>query len=121
MSDVLYVGAEEVARRLEMEACIDLMGDALAALARGAVVLPDRMTLWTPEAHGLLLLMPSYLGQPAALGVKVLTLFAGNAGSGVPVIQGTVLLFEPEHGSLLAILDAPAITAIRTAAVSGLA
>jgi ornithine cyclodeaminase/alanine dehydrogenase-like protein (mu-crystallin family) len=69
----------------------------------------------------LLLVMPAYLGTPAALGVKVLTLVAANAGTTYPAIQGAVLLFEPEQGALAAILDANAITAIRTAAVSGLA
>jgi ornithine cyclodeaminase len=121
MPETLIVTGKEVERLLPMAECIDLMGEALAAEARGEAVLPERLGMWTPDARGLLLLMPAYLGAPQALAVKVLSLFAGNAGTAYPVIQGAVLLFDPAHGTLAAILDANAITAIRTAAVSGLA
>ncbi len=118
---VLLIGGGEVARLLPMAACIDLMGDALVAVTRGDAVLPERLGMRTLDERGLLLVMPANLGAPATLGVKVLTLFGANAGTAFPAIQGAVLLFEPEHGALAAILDANSITAIRTAAVSGLA
>jgi ornithine cyclodeaminase len=65
--------------------------------------------------------MPGYLGPAQALGIKVLTVFPGNEGTGIDSHQGAVLLFEAGRGTLIAILDATAVTAIRTAAVSGLA
>jgi ornithine cyclodeaminase len=117
---LLFTGAD-VARLLPMAECVELMGQALGAVARGDAMLPERLGMWTPGGQDLLLVMPAYLGAPAALGVKVLTLVASNAGTGFPAIQGAVLLFDPERGALSAILDASAITAIRTAAVSGLA
>src|SRR5690606_12664795 len=55
------------------------------------------------------------------LGLKVITIFPGNHGTQYDSHQGAVLLFETEHGQLLAIMDASEITAIRTAAVSGVA
>jgi ornithine cyclodeaminase len=65
--------------------------------------------------------MPAYLGRPGAVGVKVISVFPGNDGTVLDSHQGAVLLFEIEHGRLVAIMDASAITAIRTAAVSGVA
>lgn len=104
-----------------MPTCVDLMAEALKANARGDAVLPERVFVWLPDQRGVMIAMPSYLGSPPSLGLKVVTLFPGNAGSGFPVIQGGVLFFEPEHGRLLAVMDGNEITAIRTAAVSGLA
>jgi ornithine cyclodeaminase len=65
--------------------------------------------------------MPAVLADPPAMGVKIITVFPGNHGQGVDSHQGFVMLFEGERGSPLALIDAIAITAIRTAAVSGLA
>jgi len=95
------------------------MEAALAALARGEAVLPLRSVLWNAERTGALGSMPAYLGSPRAFAVKVITVFPGNVR--FDAHQGAVLLFEADEGRLLAILDATEITAIRTAAVSGLA
>ena len=64
---------------------------------------------------------PAHLSTPAAVGIKVITVFPGNHGTAYDSHQGAVLLFEGGHGRLLAIMDATEITAIRTAAVSGVA
>jgi ornithine cyclodeaminase/alanine dehydrogenase-like protein (mu-crystallin family) len=65
--------------------------------------------------------MPAYVGAPKALGAKVITVFPDNHGTSLDSHQGAVLLFEADHGRLVAVMDASSITAIRTAAVSGLA
>jgi len=65
--------------------------------------------------------MPAYLGSPPAIGLKCITVFPGNHGTDLDSHQGAVLLFETKRGSLLAVMDASSITAIRTAAVSGVA
>jgi ornithine cyclodeaminase len=65
--------------------------------------------------------MPAYLGSPPAIGLKSITVFPGNHGTELDSHQGAVLLFETKRGSLLAVMDASSITAIRTAAVSGVA
>jgi ornithine cyclodeaminase len=91
-------------------------------LAQGDAVLPLRPVMWLPDGSGLLGMMPAYLGQIwQAMGVKVISVFPGNQGTEYDSHQGAVLLFEAQHGRLLAIMDASEITAIRTAAVSGLA
>ena len=66
--------------------------------------------------------MPAYLGAPRSLGLKVISYLPGNHGTERDSHQGAVLLFDTRHRrSLLAMIDASSITAIRTAAVSGVA
>ena len=74
-----------------------------------------------PDKSGLLGLMPAYLGAPRSLGLKVISYLPKNHGSERDSHQGAVLLFDADTGSLLAVIDASSITAIRTAAASGLA
>lgn len=118
---VLIAGYREVEQLLPMAACIEAVAGALRALAAGQVVLPLRQVVMAPGGQGALAVMPSYLGDPAAYGSKVITVFPGNSGTRYDSHQGAVLLFETEHGALLAMADAGAITAIRTAAASGVA
>jgi ornithine cyclodeaminase len=118
---VLIINGKEVRQLLPMNECMDVMARALAALAHGDAILPLRPVLWLPDKRGALGMMPSYLGDVGALGLKVVTVFPGNHGTQYDSHIGAVLLFESEHGQLLAMLDASEITAIRTAAVSGVA
>jgi ornithine cyclodeaminase len=55
------------------------------------------------------------------MGIKVISVFPGNHTTDYDSHQGTVLLYETRNGRLLAMMDASKITAIRTAAVSGVA
>jgi alanine dehydrogenase len=118
---VLIVNGDEVRLLLPIAECIPLMSQTLAALGRGEAVMPLRQVVAAPGGWGALASMPAHLSSPAALGVKIITVFPGNHGTAFDSHQGAVLLFEPEHGRLLAILDASSITAIRTAAVSAVA
>ncbi len=112
---------DAVRRLLPMSQCIEVMERALGALAAGAAVQPLRCAMPLPGRAGLLGVMPGFLGEPPVLGIKVLTVFPGNAARGLDSHQGAVLLFDPGDGRLLAIMDATEITAIRTAAVSAVA
>ncbi|MGD9894201.1 MAG: ornithine cyclodeaminase family protein [Dehalococcoidia bacterium] len=118
---VLIVNQEEVRALLPMAECIEVMAEALKTLARGDVILPLRPVMRLPDPANVLVLMPAYLGAPAALGLKVIAVFPGNAGTDYDSHPGVVMLFDTEHGQPLAIMDASEITAIRTAAVSGVA
>ena len=66
-------------------------------------------------------MISAYLGAPPSLGLKVVSVLPGNHGTERDSHQGAVLLFDTTTGGLLAVIDASSITAIRTAAVSGLA
>ncbi len=104
-----------------MDACIALMEDALRSLARGEVLLPLRQVLRIPESRAVFGLMPAYSASLGAIGAKLITVFPDNHDTGVDSHQGAVLLFDGKHGGLRAIVDASSVTAIRTAAVSGVA
>ena len=119
--EVLFVSQEEVPGLLPMSACMQAMERVLATLARGEATLPLRQILWLPEKVGGFGLMPSLLPTEKVLGVKVITFFPKNEGTELDTHQGAVLLFEADRGRLLAVIDATSITAIRTAAVSGVA
>jgi ornithine cyclodeaminase len=98
------------------------MAEALADLARGRTFLPLRTIITPPGAAGDMALMPAYRsGDQAAYGVKVVCFFPNNPSKGLDSHQGSVMLFSGETGELLALMNASAITAIRTAAVSGVA
>jgi ornithine cyclodeaminase len=119
--NVLVISHDDVARLLPMDACIEVMAEALRATSRGAAVLPLRSVVWMPDRTGMIGLMPGFLGQPASLGLKIVSIFPGNHGTGYDSHQGVVMLFDLKHGAPIAIMDASSITAIRTAAVSGVA
>jgi ornithine cyclodeaminase len=123
--EVLVINGEDVARLMPMPECIRVMRDALAALARGEALVPLRTIMRVPGVSGFLGLMPGYIsphqGQEGALGMKAVSVFPGNAQRGIDTHQGAVLLFEADTGRLSALMDGAAITAIRTAAVSGVA
>jgi len=122
MSDVRVLDEREVRRLLPMAECIDLMAEALGALARGEVYNPLRFVLRPPGEAGLMGLMPAHRGGARRLwSLKTLTIFPGNSARGLDSHQGFVALFDGETGAPRAILNAGAITAVRTAAVSGLA
>lgn len=120
-SRIVVLGHRDIPPLLPMAECIEVMAAALATLARGDAVLPLRPMLRLPDSSNIFALMPAYLGEPRAVGVKAITVFPRNHGTEVDPHQGAVLLFEAERGRLLAVLDATTITAIRTAAVSGVA
>jgi ornithine cyclodeaminase len=109
-----------VTELLPMDKAIEVMREALTMLAGGDVVMPLRTMLPLPGGQRVVGLMPSYLGGIDAVGVKIVAAFPANFGSEYDTHQGVVLYFDTERGLLHAIVDATSITAIRTAAVSGL-
>jgi ornithine cyclodeaminase len=119
---LLVLNQSEIEHLLPIHDCIMVMADALMALAKGQVHLPLRMVVRPPEAAGVMALMPAHVaGESAALGVKVINVFNGNPAKGKDSHQGAVVLFDAETGEPLAMMNASTITAIRTAAVSGVA
>ena len=119
---VLFLGRQEVAGLLSVAECIDVMAEAMAALARGEVHQPLRQIVRPPDAKGLLGLMPAYIGGAEPVyGAKTAGFFPGNSAIGLDPHQGCVLLFSGETGALMAVMSASEITGIRTAAMTGLA
>ena len=111
----------EVRQLLPMADCMDWVAAALERLSSGHALNPLRWGVRIPDGRGLVGLMPGYLDEPEALGLKAVAIFHGNHGSKYDAHQGVVVLFDPRIGVPTAIMDASEITAIRTAAASGVA
>ena len=119
---LLILNHSEVEQLLPMNECIDVMEDAFTALARGEYHQPLRTIVKPPDVKGVMALMPTFrAGKTPLFGLKAICVFPGNAGIGKDAHQGGVILFDGTNGEPLAFVNASAITAIRTAAVSGLA
>ena len=118
---ILLVNHDEVRRYLPMEECIGVMDRALRTMNEGNTLNPLRTGLWLPDSRGLLGVMPGYMGDAGLLGLKTVTVFPGNDATPYHSHQGSVTIFDTQYGCVLAIMDAAEITAIRTAAVSGVA
>jgi ornithine cyclodeaminase len=119
---VLVLTEADVHRLLPMEACVEAMAQVLSALTRGEALQPLRSVLRPEGAPGLMAVMPSYWGgSEPAFGVKLVGVFPGNLAKGMDAHQGAVILSSGETGEPRAFVNASAVTAIRTAAVSGVA
>jgi ornithine cyclodeaminase/alanine dehydrogenase-like protein (mu-crystallin family) len=120
--NVLLLGHDEVSALLPMGECITLMREALVSLAEGRAHQPLRTIVRPPDAAGMMGLMPSYISDARpAFGLKAICIFPGNPARGMDSHQGAVMLFSAETGELQAVVNASAVTAVRTAAVSGVA
>lgn len=118
----LILGEADVAQLLPMDECVEVMAEALEALERGEMHQPLRFVVRPPDAAGLLGLMPAHRSGPsAAFGLKAVCVMPGNPARGLDAHQGVVILSDGETGQVRAVVNASAITAIRTAAVSAVA
>ena len=112
----MVLSEDDVRKVLRMEDLIPTMADALRDLSAGAVLQPLRTVLPVSEHGGFLGVMPA-CGR--ALGAKLVTFYPQNKD--VPTHHAMILLFRPETGEPLAVMDGRLITEMRTAAVSAVA
>lgn len=107
---------------LTMPDCIEAMDAMFRGLARGEFFQPLRQRARPEDGRNWITVMPALrLGGTRLWGVKEMAVTPANAARGLDPIQGAVLLHDGDDGRLLAVLSAPALTAIRTAAVTALA
>jgi ornithine cyclodeaminase len=119
---VRVIGEREAHRLLPMEECIAAMEEALSALAREELHNPLRFVVRPPGASTLMGLMPAYRSEPSAVySLKTVCVAPANRARGLDSHQGFVALFDGETGEVLGLVNAAAITAIRTAAVTAVA
>jgi alanine dehydrogenase len=118
---LLVLNKKEVESLLSMPKCIELMEAALGSLSRGEVQLPLRPVIRIPDSKNAFAVMPAYSASLKSLGAKLISVFPDNHGTSLDSHQGAVALFDGTTGSVIALMDAASITAIRTAAVSGVA
>jgi thiomorpholine-carboxylate dehydrogenase len=116
---VMYLGEDDIRGLLRWDQLIATMEEALAGFSLGRVLQPVRNMLTIEEGKRYLGIMPAVAED--AMGAKLVSFYPGNAGTGVPTHSAMILLFDPQTGVPLAVMDGRLITEMRTAAVSAAA
>ena len=114
------IDREEVVRRLTYEVCIPLVRQAMIAFSKGETRQLLRSVIPLGDGH-LFGVMPGALGESAAFGAKLVSVYPENFAKGRQSHQGLVVLFEPDTGAPVCVAHAGEITAIRTASASAVA
>jgi ornithine cyclodeaminase len=114
MSQLPFIDADLLQSLVPMPAAMTALERAFGAVDDGG---PARSHVAVPA--GDLLIMPAH--GPAGVGVKLVTVAPGNPTRGLPLIHGLYVLFAADTMAPAALIDGAALTALRTAAVSGLA
>jgi ornithine cyclodeaminase/alanine dehydrogenase-like protein (mu-crystallin family) len=118
-----YLSASELGRLISVPAAVDALERAFTGFADGARQQVPRLV--TPISEGdddvtaELLLMPAFGAE--GTGVKIVTIARENPSRGLPLVQGTYVLFSQDDLSPELLIDAAALTSLRTASVSALA
>jgi ornithine cyclodeaminase/alanine dehydrogenase-like protein (mu-crystallin family) len=113
---VLQLDEADVRAALRWDELIAAMERALAAFSAGEVLQPMRSMLTIEEGKRYLGVMPA--AAKDAMGLKLVSFYPVNAGAGLPTHMAMILLFRPDTGEPLAVMDGRLITEMRTAAVS---
>lgn len=117
-----FISSAEIRGILSYPKCIELMRNAAEMVSNGNSVMPLRHAMSLPESRNKLGIMPGYLaGDTQSSGVKLLSLYPDNAAAGFPSHMGLYILFDAEFGQPVALMDANALTAIRTASATAAA
>lgn len=120
---MLMINSQETAGLLPFDGLIKALASAFAEGCEMPV--RHHHTIDVPdEAAATLLLMPAWHGSQRSsryLGIKIVTVFPGNASRNLPGLTSTYMLYDAQTGIQLATLDGNVITGRRTVAASALA
>ena len=109
----------DIARLMSPQDCFDVVAGAMRGVSSGQARMPLRMVV-PVGGDNFMGVMPGALND-AGFGVKLVSLFPGNPARGLSGHRGALVLFEPETGEAVAMMDAGLVTALRTAAASAVA
>jgi ornithine cyclodeaminase/alanine dehydrogenase-like protein (mu-crystallin family) len=115
---VPFFSARHVEEAVSPERAFTAVRDAFVAYARGEWSMPPKVYVPAYPA-GDFRAMPALGAGHAAL--KWVTSFPGNPERGLPTVTGLVLVSDASNGMLKAVLEAGAVTALRTGAAAVLA
>jgi ornithine cyclodeaminase len=113
---MLVLTRADVESLLDLDELVGALARAHEELSSGAVSMPSRIAAMA--ADGLLGAMPAY-SPSAGLGCKLVTLFPRNTDR--PTHQAAIVLFDPDTGTPVALMDGTYVTATRTAVAAALA
>ena len=118
--EIIIVNHEDVQAMLSLGECVEVLERAFGLAKKQTALTPPRVPMVLGDQK-IFSPMAAYVGGLNRVGAKINTVFSANSGSRFHIHQGAILVFEAEHGCLEAIVDAAAITNLRTAAASALA
>ena len=112
---------EEMRRVFSMNEAIEAMKQAFRLFSEGRSVVPLRTNIDVGKYEGQALFMPAYVEETQSLGLKIVSVFPGNAKLGKPVVPATMVHMDSRTGEVLAIMDGTYLTQVRTGAAAGAA
>ncbi|KAF3375935.1 ornithine cyclodeaminase, partial [Enterococcus faecium] len=117
------INFEEVVASFSFEEAIQVMKKCFFDYESGKISQNPRLVEILPDGKGknMFAMMPAYLGENRYFGTKVITAFPDNHQYHLPSHLGEIFLFDAQNGLPKALINANAVTWIRTAAVSALA
>ncbi len=118
---MITLSKKQIIGMVSMKEAIHAMESAFVHLSSGNARVPTRLKLDIPDKNATSLIMPAYaVGEPHYC-VKIASVNYSNPHKGLPLIHSVVKVFDASKGNHVATFDGESITAIRTAAASGLA
>lgn len=117
---MIVLSHEDIAALLPPETAIEVVARAMRAVSTGQAELPLR-SIMPVGGKNHMGIMPGRMIDPPCHGIKLVSLYPDNAAAGYSSHQGAMVLFEPEHGTAVAMMDGGPLTARRTAAASAVA
>jgi alanine dehydrogenase len=114
---MLVLTRSEVEAALDVDLLLPALERAFVEVSAGRASVPPRIAAASPA--GILGAMAAYVDR--TLASKLVSVFAANHERGLPSHQALVALFDAEDGRPLAAMDGTHVTAVRTAAASGVA
>jgi ornithine cyclodeaminase/alanine dehydrogenase-like protein (mu-crystallin family) len=118
MADLAFLDADYVFRAVGVEEAIERVREAFVRHRRGEWVMPSKVYLESPP-YGDFRAMPARGGDLAML--KWISSFPDNPARGLPTVIGLLIVSDATTSEPRAILDAGAVTALRTGAVAAVA
>jgi len=117
--DVRWLSKADVeAVGLRPEECLELVRRTMEWHAQGLLEVPPKCGVHPPDGRHMHA-MPAFIQPLGAVGVKWLGDFPGNKRRGLPTLSAVIILSDPHSGAPLGIMDGTVVTAMRTAAMTG--
>ena len=117
----LLLGGGDVAKVLDLDSALASQREAFSRLGRGEADQPARLLLPIPRDGSLAFCYAARLGPGSGAVSKFGSVNPANATAGLPTVNATVLVLDPDDGHLAAIIEGTSLTALRTSAASALA
>ncbi len=129
---ILFLSRQDVMQAITMGEAIEAVAAAYASVSDRTAQAPVRTPIEVGAFGGVSLFMPGYVPTPAGgstgrrsatggLGMKMVSVFPGNSGMGLPTIMAAVLLVDPGTGAPASLMEGSYLTALRTGAAAAVA